>query len=420
MLMTQGLNDDTNNVDDLLHKKLIIKQQELDAMVKLTEAINTNVNEDNLYRIYNFTLRSYLDVGNIALFIKEEKWQSKVQFGTTKYYNASTISEEVFSLRTITHLQEEKLKGFEEFDVVIPVWSNNLQHAIVFVGGLEEIEGVEGNIDDVVSFIHAFTNILVVAIENKRHARRQLMQQAFRKELEIASEVQTRLFPRTLPEGKDVSIFATYFPHHDVGGDYYDYLPVSDSQFVISIADVSGKGVPAALLMSNFQAALKVMVRQNMSIMSIVKELNHLIVENVKGEYFITAFLAVVDLSNKLIIYVNAGHNPPILVSNNDVSQLDKGTTILGAFEELPFMDVGTIRFDNDSLLFAYTDGLTETHNNKDDEFGVENLIYFLQKNHQENNEEMHSKLISILEKFKEGLPYHDDVTMVSLKLLSS
>ena len=113
-----------------------------------------------------------------------------------------------------------------------------------------------------------------------------------------------------MPYNKRVKIKATYFPHDLIGGDYYDYIPVDKKRFIICIADVSGKGIPAALLMSNFQASLRTLIRQTNDLKEIVSELNHLTYENAQGEHFITFFIAMYDKSKHTLTYINAGHNP--------------------------------------------------------------------------------------------------------------
>src|SRR5204862_3998771 len=144
---------------------------------------------------------------------------------------------------------------FTEFDIVIPVTHKTNTLALVFVGGLDNNHRYEN--EDGIRFIQALSNIIIVAIENKKLVRKQLEQEAFRKELEIASDVQQFLFPEKLPNTELLKVEASYLPHDRVGGDYYDYIPINKNQFLICVADVSGKGIPAALMMSNFQASLR-------------------------------------------------------------------------------------------------------------------------------------------------------------------
>src|SRR5690606_27643059 len=129
----------------------------------------------------------------------------------------------------------------------------------------------------------------------------------------------------------------------------------------ICIADVSGKGIPASLLMSNFQASLRTLVRQTNDLKEITRELNFVIKENAKGERFITFFVAAFDIKNKTLRYINAGHNPPVLVwEDKSMQLLETGTTVLGAFDKLPFIEEEQLMIKAPLLLFSYTDGLTE------------------------------------------------------------
>ncbi len=112
------------------------------------------------------------------------------------------------------------------------------------------------------SFVQTISNIMIVAMQNRKMARQRLAEEAMRNEIKIAREVQTMLFPKTLPNDKDIVVHASYIPHSSIGGDYYDYVKIDEDQFLFCVADVSGKGVPASLLMSNFQAGLRTILRQ--------------------------------------------------------------------------------------------------------------------------------------------------------------
>src|SRR5690606_33894335 len=258
----------------------------------------------------------------------------------------------------------------------------------------------------------ALSNIIIVAIENKKLANKQLAREAFRKELEIASDVQQFMFPESLPNTEVLKVEASYLPHDMVGGDYYDYIPINKNQFLICIADVSGKGIAAALMMSNFQASLRMMLRQTPNLTDIVEALNFQVLENTKGEKFITFFAAIYDIRLKTMVYVNAGHNPPILVDkNNGIMMLEEGSTVLGAMHPLPFLNEGFITNLDDFLLFCYTDGVTETVNEEQQEFGSERLLeYFKGPDiYTKELKVIHQDIIVALDNFKGKNGYHDD-----------
>ena len=320
-----------------LQNKFDLKELELNALLEITQAINNNLPEVSLYKIYGFILRANLQIKKLALYVKEEHWVCKVNYGTNTDFISLALDESFLELKEMQRLDHcDKDSHFKEFDLVVPALHKNDVLAFVFVGSM--VNGEASLLDSDTGFIQTLSNIILVAIENKRLARKQLEQEALRKEMEIARGVQQLLFPKTLPQDNDLKVSALYLPHQDVGGDYYDYIKINDDQFVLCIADVSGKGVPAALLMSNFQAALRTMIRHTTDLREIVRELNHQTARNARGENFITFFIAIVDRSTKELHYVNAGHNPPLIIADHGTPELlELGTTILGSFQPLPF-----------------------------------------------------------------------------------
>lgn len=389
---------------------------ELNALLEITQAINNNIPESSLYKIYNFTLRANLQIKKLALYVFDEKWACKVNFGTIADFSKIEIPESLLSLKEITLLSPKDNGDFGEFDSLIPIYHKSKLLAIVFVGDLEKIE--DGEEVDSTRFIQALSNIILVAIENKKMARRELLQEAMRKELEIARQVQQYLFPKHLPALPHFAMEASYLPHRNVGGDYYDCLLLDEDRYLVCIADVSGKGVPAAILMSNFQASLRTLVRKADTLTEVVEELNIQVRQSSNGENFITFFVALIDLKQKSLEYINAGHNPPVVISSDgQLQKLEKGTTVLGMFEPLPFIEAEKL-FLESYLLFAYTDGVTETENESHDFYESERLEGFLIKESNGRDlKALHQKLMAELEAFKGSVAYGDDITFLSCKV---
>jgi len=400
----------------LLKKQVEKKELEINALLEITQAINSNLPEESLYKIFNFTLRSNHDLKKLALFVLDDAWSCKVNFGTRKNYARVRLDERVKLIKNIHRMSEFENCEFDEFDLVIPVAHKMNTLALVFVGGLDADQ--EHELEESIKFIQALSNIIIVAIENKKLARKQLQQEAFRKELEIASDVQQFLFPEKLPYTDRLKIEASYLPHDLVGGDYYDYIPINKNQFLICVADVSGKGIPAALMMSNFQASLRTLLRQTPNLTEIVEALNFQVMENTKGEKFITFFGAIYDINLKTMVYVNAGHNPPILYrAKQGITLLEEGSTVLGAMQPLPFINEGFIDKLEDFTLFCYTDGLTETVNEKGDEFGQQALLDYFAQNGRKDLKGIHQDIIVALDGFKGRNGYRDDITILSCRV---
>jgi sigma-B regulation protein RsbU (phosphoserine phosphatase) len=399
-----------------LRKQVERKELELNSLLEITQSINNNVPEESLYKIFNFTLRSNLNIKKLALFVLDQAWNCKVNFGTKNNFQKLKLDDRFKLIKKMHRMDEFEDCVFHEFDLVIPVAHKSDTLALIFVGGLTD--NTDHDRDESIKFIQALSNIIIVAIENKKLARKQLEQEAFRKELEIASDVQQFLFPERLPNTERLKMEASYLPHDLVGGDYYDYIPINKNQFLICVADVSGKGIPAALMMSNFQASLRTLLRQTPNLKEIVEALNFQVMENTKGEKFITFFGAIYDLSLKTMVYVNAGHNAPILIDKkHGLRLLEEGSTVLGAMNPLPFINEGFITDLDEFTLFAYTDGLTETVNEAGEEYGVDSLMDYFKKNSGKDIKTIHQDIIVGLDGFKGTNSYRDDITMLTCRV---
>jgi sigma-B regulation protein RsbU (phosphoserine phosphatase) len=395
-----------------------LRELELNALLEVTQAINNNLPEESLYKIYHFTLLAGLKVKKLALFVQSEQWELKVHFGIPDDFNQVISIQDYGDIDSIVKI-DKKDEASRLFELAIPVRHKDRLLAVVFVGEMAHSE-LGSTTRSSTTFLEALTNIILVAIENKKLARQQLEQEAFRKELEIAKQVQQFLFPKSLPNTDQLHIDAVYRPHHDVGGDYYDYLKISDEKFLVCIADVSGKGVPAALMMSNFQASLHTLVRQTQDLELIVKELNFQLNDSGNAEIFITFFVAIYDYKTHKLDYVNCGHNPPIMLADSGKRQtLDKGTTVMGMFEPLPFFELGTMTDLNAFDLFCYTDGLSETMNANSDELGEASIIQTIESSRHQSPDKINRSLIERADAFRQGTPYRDDITLMSIKVRS-
>ncbi len=396
-------------IGDDFKAKYDLKELELNSLLEITQAINNNLPQESLYKIYGFTIRANLNIKKLALFVRDEVWECKVNFGTQHAFKDEQLDESFFEYDQISPFMGAENSAFCEFSIIIPIAHKDRKLALVFINGYNEAQNEAVN----TNFIQAISNILIVAIENKKLARRQLEQEMIKRELEIAGNVQKFLFPKNLPYTDGLKVASFYQPHHSIGGDYYDFIEIKDNQFLFCIADVSGKGIPAALLMSNFQASLRTLARQTTLLQDILCELNHQVMSNAEGQHFITFFVAIYDKSRRRLKYVNAGHNPPMLVRDHkNVELLEEGCTVLGAFDTLPFLNVGVIESIDQFLLCSYTDGLTEIRNEKDEEFGQIELFNVVKANVQKNPRELNDAIIDALKEFKGSNGYTDDVTI--------
>ena len=391
------------------------KELELKALLEITQAINENQSEEVLLTIFKFTCLVHLEIKSLILFVaKEEDFEQRIVHGVKSKTPLFLSQESIKEDKKTGSLSIQLAEGysFGELETYLPVYHKDKLLAILFL----KRKNKELEID--LDFTQALANILVVALENKRFARRQLEQEVMKREMEIASQVQQLLFPATLPDTEQLKAEVTYVPHSRVGGDYYDLIASGEEKVYFCIADVSGKGMAAALLMSNFQAALRTLLRSNADLETLIHQLNFTLFDLTKGERFITFFLGEYEFASGNLRYVNAGHNPPVLCSSEtEVTEfLEAGTTILGAFEALPFLEVGKREGLKGFTLHLFTDGLTEAMNPEEEEYGEQRFKELAEKNKEQNPAEFHQEFRLEIDRFSKKVPFHDDLTLLSLR----
>lgn len=391
------------------------KELELKSLLEITQAINENKPAGVLLDIFKFTCLVHLNIRSLLLYmVQGEHYEKMISHGLKKSIPDQIAGSKVNYNKATGALQIEvgTPYSFAELESYLPVFHKDKMLAILFLKKKSQEEDID------LDFTQALANILVVALENKKFAKRQLEQERLKREVEIASNVQRMLFPAELPNTPRLAAKVTYIPHSTVGGDYYDLIQKSEDEVFFCIADVSGKGMPAALLMSNFQAALRTLLRSTSDLKMVVEQLNYTTFDNTKGERFITFFLGHYHYKKRELIYVNAGHNPPVLCweGENRTELLGAGTTILGAFETLPFLELGKRSHLTGFTVHLYTDGLIETQNQEEEEYGDVRFHQFVKERLCMSPRRFHTVLLEDLQGFSKGKAQHDDITLLSLR----
>ncbi len=395
---------------------LAIKQQQIDSLLEITRAVNNNMPITALARIYENILHAQLGVKRVALFIrdKDDAWicitPGELPHEILNYDVQKRFTPFSF-IAPIAALKDENLGGFE---FLIPVTHKKEPIGFAIIGpfGNDQRDTQEEKL----KFIQTITNIIVVANENKKLFKNQIDQMVMQKELKLAADMQNMLVPSKLPNNERIEASAFYKPHKNIGGDYYDFVHVSDNEIAFCISDISGKGIPAAILMANFQANLRILLTRKYSLQQFIDVLNAKVGEITKGEKFITLFIATYNYKTRMLTYINAGHNPSILFCNGDIQLLDKGCTILGMFDTLPYINFGEVQIPENAILVNYTDGLSEAMNNEGKLFDVEGLINFLNINNQLSLQEFNTRLIDHVIAFKQDTDFDDDITLLTVR----
>ncbi len=255
-------------------------------------------------------------------------------------------------------------------------------------------------------------------VENARLSEEEKKLVTMQQELLFANEIQMNLLPGVAPPVDNYELAGISIPAQDVGGDYYDYIPIDKGRIAITVGDVSGKGLPAALMMSNVQATLRGQAQFGVSVHETIERSNHLLTQSVRKGTFVTLFYGVLDPNEHTIHYSNAGHNRPyILRYNDELETLTLGDLVLGFVgtqtyrEEVTSLDVG-------QFLFIFSDGVTEAMNSAHDQFDESRLEPLLISLKESSAQEIIDAVGEAIRKHAAGHPQNDDITMLCLKRL--
>lgn len=396
--------------------ELGIKKAQLKWLLQITHAINYNFSNQQLLDIFEKVMKEECRLSHYSLFyFFNGKWKSMLTYpGDEK---TKTLSEKILTnLNTNGTFDSNSFTEWTDiFEILTPVTHERHQLAYLFTSGYGQNGRRSRN--EMLKFVETITNLIVVAMENNNFKRIREEQIAMKTELNMAAQLQKLLIPDKLPINEHFEVEAFYLPHTEIGGDYYDFLQTGDNEYVFCIADVMGKGMPAAMLMANFQANLHALLLQKLPLIALISELNSRMYKLTRGERYVTFFIGRFDTKTRELHYFNAGHPPPVLVHMNVPLKLNSGSTFLGTFPELPVMKPGKTVLPSPGLILCYTDGVTDARNSKDEAFGTERVFDFLFSGiYKIPLDQLHTSMIQKVDAFREAEPHHDDITMLTLR----
>lgn len=337
--------------------------------------------------------------GSISLLDARKAFYIHIESGTLKPGPHIGISDEMLTTfvesptysRKLLNGKIVKLRSSREikktFDsptlLAVPVkTSKRLFGAVAVVGKESKGERDYFNIADQ-KLLEAFATQAAVSLENAEMQDAIIEQERLKKELETASAIHRLIVPspEDLPRIKGFNIYGHNYPCKEVGGDYFDVIPISDDLFGFVICDVSGKGLSAALLVSTLQATFHSLFQSSSSLVDIANKANKLLIRNTTSEKFATAFIGIVNTADGTMETINAGHNEPLLLrSSGNVEKLYEGGFILGMFDFATYTSQTTTLSPSD-FVYLYTDGISEAFSPEGEEFGTERLEQIVKSN---------------------------------------
>ncbi|OGD22727.1 MAG: hypothetical protein A2W03_04010 [Candidatus Aminicenantes bacterium RBG_16_63_16] len=295
----------------------------------------------------------------------------------------------------------------------VPLWNNR---EIIGVLYADRTALLDQFTEDDLRLVTLLSNLAAVKIENAQAWERAIEIETFKKELARAAQIQKDLLPKQNPACESFDIAGMNIPCDQVGGDYYDFIPIDPCRLGVIIADVSGKGISASLLMASLRAALHVEIRPQIKIDDMACRLNDFVHQSAAVNRFITFFFCELELKTGGLRYINAGHNPPVLIEKGgEISRLEPGGFCLGMFPSVVY-EAREVCLGVGDTVILYTDGVTDSRNTENREFGEENLISVVKKNIKQPAEKIVEKVSAELTAFTAGTPPFDDMTLIIMK----
>ena len=408
-------NIDDISAEDELIRLLLKRQTELNALLEVTQAINKDTATSTLLQMLQVILKSYLQVGKLRFLIEKDgsfilmsKYGGDIE--TVGELHTACLKLKKFKWPTPLANHEDRL--LIKYDYFIPIYHKKKALAFALIGDFNPSSELLNND---LNFIQTVINVIVVALENKKLFRERLQSERFQREMELAVEVQNMLIPLKAYKDDSVEVSARYIPHQNIGGDYFDFIRLNDHEFLWCIADVSGKGISAALLMANFQASLHAWAAVEDDLTNIVDRLNKIVINNTKGERFITLFIAKYNEKTRKLNYINAGHNAAVLHLDGENVLLKLGTTMIGVFDDLPFINQGEVDIEPGTVIVNYTDGLMD-HEHPNKNWTEDSLLSFIKTNGHLSPNDFNQLMMDHINLVIKGKPI-DDVTLLTLRI---
>ncbi|HET6528013.1 MAG TPA: SpoIIE family protein phosphatase [Balneolaceae bacterium] len=405
-----------------INRMLDKKVYELNTLFDLSKDFNIMVDRDEIIRIFKFAMLGQMLIRKFFFVLKNE--------GQSEVVATSGIQGKISSksIRKLFELDEDLIEVDDELNDNIPFLKKNGIKAVIGLHFQSEKValvgfGARANQEEYSTsdyhFLRSLGNLAVLSIQKTYLLEARIEKERIEEELAIAKSIQKGLLPDPIPTSKRLDITARNISSFQVGGDYFDILKTPGNQLLFAIGDVTGKGIPASLLMANLQAMLHVLLPIDITLSEATGQINDIIYQNTPSDKFITFFWGIFDDTNSEFRFVNAGHNPPVWfkAGSDQPEELTEGGLILGAMPSMTPYEEQRITLSKDDLLVFYTDGVTEAMNkDQTEEFGEQRLIECIEENREKSAEEIQQAIINEVQAFSHRIQY-DDITLIVVKV---
>ncbi len=402
-----------------INRRLDRKVHDLNTLLELSKDFNLMVDRDEIARVFKFAMLGQMLIRTFFFALDVDGEKSIVSISGIKDEPSKEDLDTLFELDDVTHISENSDCEFLNENNIRLVIGLKFQNEKIGVVGV----GLRGNKQEYgpeeVNFLQSLGNLALLTIQKSLLLDERLQKQRMEEELNLAKNIQVGLLPDPLPEVDRFDLAAINISSRQVGGDYFDFIETPEKNHLVAIADVTGKGVPASLLMANLQSMLHALAPIDVTMSEATGSINDIIYNNTPADKFITFFWGIISENGTRFKYVNAGHDPPILFrkGSDEPVLLEEGGVILGAMPTMMPYESAEIDLKPGDLMVFFTDGVTEAMNpEQTEEYETERLKECIRKNRNKTSQEIQDAIIKDINEFSNNIQY-DDITTIVLKV---
>lgn len=393
---------------------LHLKREESELMLSIVRGLRPDQKAEEQVRFVVQRVREQLDVGYWLLVrLQDDTPHVLAREGAAPELQPDQMAC-LRSYHNITAIEPDVDRVLYDLGVeyVIPLGPTDAPNAWICIADFADSD-IE--VENDLTFIETVGNILETSLMNLTLFEQQAEQERIKSELEMASQIQRKSLPSNFDLDPRLEVTAMNLAHFKVSGDFYDLVRISDDELFISIADVTGKGLAAALVVANVQTNLRVLLKAERDLDSIAQQVHEAVADLTHFDQFVTLFMAKFNLKERTFRYVNCGHNPPLLLSGGKIEELKSTCIPLGI---LPVEHVGiqTLQYAPGDVLLLYTDGAVEQVNPKDDMLGLEPVKKLLWQYKDASPDEIATHTHELITAFAEGQHHVDDLSLMVVK----
>jgi sigma-B regulation protein RsbU (phosphoserine phosphatase) len=403
----------------LINRKLDRKVHDLHTLLELSKDFNMMVDRDEIARTFKFAMLGQMLIRTFFFVLDVDDEKSIVASSGLKEQPSQKELNTLFELEDVFYCDEEHNCPFLEKNEIKLLIALRFQNEKIGVVGVGAPANNESYSEEQVNFLQSLGNLALLTIQKTLLLEERIEKKRMEEELNLAKTIQEGLLPSPIPTLDGFDLEATNISSRQVGGDYFDVLQTPDGGHILAIADVTGKGVPASLLMANLQSMLHALAPIDISLAEATGSINDIIHTNTPADKFITFFWGKLSADGQRFDYVNAGHNNPLLFRKGQDApeELEAGGIILGAMPSMAPYESGSVDLQSGDVLVFYTDGVTEAMNPElTEEYEEKRLKACLKMNLEKSSKEIMEAVITDITEFSNGVQY-DDITILVLKV---